>query len=86
MASGFDPGSVVATSRFIASGAQPFGSSRDLRSIRIPTLLVRGDDEQHPAEISDLYASSITNCTVLSATDTDTVRALRDFCDAIRAA
>ena len=86
MASGFDPGSVVATSRFIASGAQPFGSSRELRSIRIPTLLVRGDDEQHPAEISDLYAASITHCTVRSATDTDAARAMSDFCDAVCAA
>jgi pimeloyl-ACP methyl ester carboxylesterase len=86
MASGFDAGSVVATSRFIVSGAQPFSSSRELRSIRVPTLLVRGDDEQHPAEISDVYAASITDCTVLSATGTDTGRAIRDFCDTVIAA
>jgi len=86
VASGFDPASVVATSRFIVSGAQPFGSSRELRSIRVPTLLVRGDDEQHPAEVSDVYAASITDCTVVPATDRDTVRALRDFCDAVIAA
>lgn len=86
MASGFDAGSVVATSRFIVSGAQPFASSRELRSIRVPTLLVRGDDAQHPAEISDGYASSITDCTTLPATGVDTVYAIRDFCDAIIAA
>lgn len=82
IASGFDPGSVVATSRFIASGAQPFSSSRELRTIRAPTLLVRGEDDQHPAEVSDLYAASVPDCTVLPATGTDIVRAIRDFCDA----
>jgi len=86
IASAFDPDSVVATSRFIVSGAQPFGSSRELRSIRVPTLLVRGDDEVHPADVSDLYAGSIVDCTVLPATTTDTVGAIRDFCDALTAA
>jgi len=83
MASEFDPGSVAATSRFIVSGAQPFDSSRDLRAIRVPTLLVRGDDEQHPAEVSDLYAAALPNCTVLPAKGTDTVGAIRDFCAAV---
>jgi pimeloyl-ACP methyl ester carboxylesterase len=82
IASRFDAGSVVATSRFIASGAQPFSSSRELQSIRVPTLLVRGDDAQHPAEVSDVYAASITDCTVVPPTGVDTVRTIRDFCDA----
>jgi len=86
LASEFDPSSVVATSRFIVSGAQPFSSSRELRSIRVPTLLVRGNDEIHPAEVSDVYAASIPDCTVLPATGTDTVRAIRDFCNAVIAA
>lgn len=86
LASGFDAGSVVATSRFIASGAQPFASSRELRSIRVPTLLVRGDDEIHPAEVSDVYAASISNCTALPATDVDITSAIRDFCDEVVAA
>jgi pimeloyl-ACP methyl ester carboxylesterase len=86
IASEFDPDSVVATSRFMASGVQPFSSSLELRSVRVPTLLVRGDDEQHPAEISDLYAASIPDCSVLSAAGTDTVSAMGDFCDAVIAA
>ncbi len=86
LVSGFDAASVVATSRFIASGAQPFGSNRELRSIRVPTLLVRGDDPQHPAEVSEVYAESITGCTVVPATDSDTAGAIRDFCDAVTAA
>jgi pimeloyl-ACP methyl ester carboxylesterase len=86
IAAEFDADSVVATSRFIVSGAQPFSSSRELRSVRVPTLLVRGDDEQHPAEISDLYAASISDRIVLSAAGADTVSAMRDFCDAVVAA
>lgn len=82
----FDPDSVVATSRFVASGAQPFASSGELRFIGVPTLLVRGDDETHPAEVSDVYARSISDCTALPASDVDTVSAIRDFCDAVVAA
>lgn len=85
IASGFDADSVVATSRFIASGAQPFGSRDELRSIRVPTLLVRGDDEQHPAEVSDVYAVAIPDCTVRSA-GVETARAIGGFCDAVIAA
>jgi len=83
LASRFDPGSVVATSQHIASGAQPFASSRELRAIQVPTLLVRSDDEIHPAEVSDLYAATISNCTTLPATTTDVTSAIRDFCDVI---
>lgn len=68
IASRFDPESVVATSRLIASGAQPFASGCELRSIRVPTLLVRGDDDQHPAEVSDVYARFISDCVALPAT------------------
>ncbi len=79
----FDPGSVAATSRFIASGAQPFESCGDLRSIAVPTLLVRGDDEQHPAEVSDVYERCVRGCTVLPATTGDLASAIRDFCEAV---
>jgi hypothetical protein len=85
IASAFDPESVVATSRFIVSGAQPFGSVEELRSIRLPTLLVRGDDAMHPSEISDLYAGSIHNCTVVPP-DGDVVQAIRGFLEAAIAA
>jgi 3-oxoadipate enol-lactonase len=86
IASGFDPGSVAATSRFIASGAQPFESGGELSSMRVPTLLVRGDDDMHPAEISDIYAACIADCVVLPATTTDIELAIRGFCDEIAAA
>ena len=52
MVDGFDAASVVATSHFIASGAQPFTSAADLRSLSMPTLLVPGGDPLHPAEVA----------------------------------
>jgi 3-oxoadipate enol-lactonase len=76
-----DAASVAATSRFIASGAQPFVSAADLRSLRVPTLLVRGDDSLHPAEVSDLHADCIPGCTVLPASTADVAAAIAAFCD-----
>jgi pimeloyl-ACP methyl ester carboxylesterase len=80
MVEGFDPASVVATSRFIASGAQPFASAADLRVLSMPVLLVRGADALHPAEVSDLYAENIPNCTVVPAT-ADVPAEIGAFCD-----
>lgn len=81
MLEGFDAASVVTTSRFIASGAQPFNSAADLRSLSMPTLLVRGDDPLHPAEVSDLYAKNIPNCSIAPASTTDVAAEIGAFCD-----
>jgi 3-oxoadipate enol-lactonase len=81
MLDGFDAASVVATSHFIASGAQPFTSAGDLGSLHTPTLLVRGDDPLHPSEVSDLYAANIPTCTVAPASTTDVAAAIGAFCD-----
>jgi len=80
MAEGFDAASVVATSHFVASGTQPFISPADLRSLDLPVLLVRGDDPLHPSEISDLYATNISNCTEV-ASSADAMVAIGAFCD-----
>jgi 3-oxoadipate enol-lactonase len=79
MVEGFDAASVVATSRFIASGAQPFVSTADLRSLSVPTLIVRGDDPLHPAEVSDLYAENIPGCTVAPASTSDVAAEIGAF-------
>jgi len=81
MSAGFDPASVVATSHFVASGAQPFAAAADLRSIALPALLVRGEDALHPAEVSDLYAANLPDCTVEPASTTDVAAAIAVFCD-----
>ena len=83
MLEGFDAASVVATSRFVASGAQPFASAADLRSLAVPTLLIRGDDALHPAEVSDLYAENIPDCTVAPASSADVAAAIGAFCDQV---
>ncbi len=75
----FDPASVVATSRFVASGAQPLRSALELRSIAAPSLLVRGDDPLHPGKVSELYASNLPNCTVVPAATTEVAAAIADF-------
>ena len=76
-----NPASVVATSHFIASGAQPFADTSDLMSLEAPTLLIRGDDPMHPAEVSDLYAACIKNCTTMPATTTDIAGTIGAFVD-----
>lgn len=83
MIEGFDAASVVATSHFIASGAQPFTSAADLRSLSVPTLLVRGNDPLHPAKVSDLYAENIPGCTVAPAENTDVAAEIGAFCDRV---
>lgn len=81
MIEGFDPASVVTTSRFIASGAQPFGAASDLLALMCSTLLIRGNDPMHPAEVSELYANNIPNCTTLPAETTDIAAAIGSFAD-----
>ena len=80
MVEGFDPASVVATSRFIASGAQPFAAAAELRSLSMPALIVRGDDPLHPPEVSDLYAENLPGCTVSPASTQDVAGEIGRFC------
>ena len=75
----FDPAGVVATSHFIASGSQPFMAAADLTSLEVPTLLVRGDDPMHPAEVSDVYAATIPDCTAVPTSTTDVAAAIGAF-------
>jgi len=66
----FDPASVAATTRFMASGQQPFASARVLESIEAPTLLVPGTDPTHPAEVAELYRRHLKRSTVREITAT----------------
>jgi pimeloyl-ACP methyl ester carboxylesterase len=81
MIEGFDPASVVATSRFMVSGAQPFRGAEELQALECPTLLIGGDDPLHPAEVSDFYAANIPHCTTLPASTTDTPDVIGAFVD-----
>jgi 3-oxoadipate enol-lactonase len=79
MIEGFDAASVEATSHFLASGAQPFTSPAELQSLQIPTLLSMGDDPIHPAEISELNAANLPNCTIIPASTNDLASAINTF-------
>lgn len=83
MVAGFDAASVVATSHFIASGAQPFDTAADLRSLTMPALLVPGSDLLHPAEVSGLYASNLPNCRVAPVSTPEVAAEIGAFCDQI---
>lgn len=83
MIEGFDAASVVATSRFIASGAQPFATPEDLGSVAVPALLVQGDDPLHPPEISKLYAEHLPDRRVLPPSTEDVPAAIGAFCDEV---
>lgn len=84
MVQGFDAASVAATSRFLASGAQPFASADELRSVSVPALLVRGDDALHPAEVSDVYAEILPCCTVMPASTTDVAAGIDAFLELLQ--
>lgn len=77
----YDPASVAATTRFLASGAQPFSTAADLEAISVPTLLVPGTDPEHPAEVSDLYRRHLRRCTVRAVEPADYASAIADFID-----
>lgn len=59
MVRSFDPASVEATTRFLASGAQPFTDDDELATLGMPTLVVPGIDAEHPIEVAEAYARAI---------------------------
>jgi len=69
IAAHYDPASVAASTKFMASGAQPFGTASDLAAITAPTLVVPGADPYHPAEFAELYARHLPRCMVRRTTD-----------------
>jgi len=64
----YDPASVAALTRFMASGVQPFAQP-ELAAIAVPVTVVPGADPQHPAEVAAIYARYIARCTVVATDD-----------------
>jgi 3-oxoadipate enol-lactonase len=82
MIAGFDPGSVAATTRFLASGEQPFARGADLAAITAPALLVPGLDAYHPPEVTDVFRRHLPRCTeraIASPWDPELAVILGDF-------
>lgn len=61
----YDPPSVATSTRFMASGAQPFAHPSELAAIAAPTLVVPGIDPYHPSEVADVYRAHVRSCRVL---------------------
>ena len=78
MVASFDPASVAATTRLLASGQQPFASLLELQRIEVPTLVVPGVDPQHPAEVASRYAAHLPDCRI--GEPADLVAAIDRFC------
>jgi len=77
----YDPASVAASTRFMASGEQPFDSAFELASISAPTLLVPGIDPYHPVEVAELYRHHLTGATLQTSETADFASAIGDFVD-----
>jgi haloacetate dehalogenase len=77
----YDPASVAASTRFMASGAQPFRTAAELAAISVPALLVPGSDPTHPPEISEIYQRHLPRCTVRAVAAADFASAITDFVD-----
>lgn len=75
MARRFDPASVAATTRFLASGALPFEHLDELAALSMPAVVVPGTDPEHPAEVAELYARTLPRA-VLAEPGTDLARVL----------
>jgi pimeloyl-ACP methyl ester carboxylesterase len=88
MIAGFDPDSVAATTRFLASGEQPFARGEELAAIDGPALLVPGLDAYHPPEVTDVFRRHLPRCTeraITSSWDPDLAVILGDFAASVAA-
>lgn len=63
----FDPLGIASTTRFLASGEQPFSLESDIQRISQPTFLVAGNDPLHPTEIAELYQRHFSSIVVSSS-------------------
>jgi 3-oxoadipate enol-lactonase len=79
----FDTASVAATTRFLASSAQPISTVNELAAIDAPVMIVPGIDAEHPAEVADLYARHLRKRVVIDATSTDMPEQISRFCNAL---
>jgi hypothetical protein len=80
MVRSFDPGSVAATTRLLASCEQPFASPQNLGAIDVPALVLPGIDPEHPAEIAQLYVQHLKKPIVVDQSAPDMVQRIADFC------
>jgi hypothetical protein len=75
----YDPPSVAASTAFMASGAQPFGSVAELARVAASVLVVPGTDPQHPAEYAEHLSRHLPRCTVRAGTEPDYAALIADW-------
>jgi pimeloyl-ACP methyl ester carboxylesterase len=76
----YDPESVASSTRFMASGAQPFMPA-ELATLAMPVLVAPGTDPQHPREVAQVYAQHVPHATVVETADY--AAAITAFVDAL---
>jgi pimeloyl-ACP methyl ester carboxylesterase len=62
----YDVASMAASTRFMASGAQPFERGDELAALTMPALVVPGIDPQHPIAVADALARHLPRATTRS--------------------
>jgi pimeloyl-ACP methyl ester carboxylesterase len=65
----YDPASVAASTKFMASGTQPFARGEDLAKITAPALVIPGVDPTHPPEVAAVYRTHLGYFTVRDTPD-----------------
>lgn len=79
LAATYDAASVAASTRFMASGAQPFATAADLAAITAPALVLPGTDPEHPLSVAELYRRHLRRCTMRAAGPESYAAAIADF-------
>lgn len=75
----YDPASVATSTRFMASGAQPFERAGDLAAIAAPALLAPGLDPTHPPEVADVFRRHLPRVTVRDVDPTGYAAAIAEL-------
>ena len=81
--SAYDPASVAASTKFMASAVQPFERNRELSAIRVPALVVPGVDATHPVEVAEVYRAHLPNAELRAVETAFFAPALADFAQRI---
>ena len=65
---GYDVESVAASTRFMASGVQPFAPG-ELARLAMPVLVVPGTDAEHPRAVAEVYVRHAPRATLVETAD-----------------
>ena len=76
----FEPTSVAATTRFLATNAQPMRSARELAAIAAPVMVLPGIDPEHPADVGELYVQHLRHAVVVEQTAVNLLERVASFC------